>query len=280
MPMHLVGASGVSLFFGRDWRAGLLAGLAALATVLGARFLGLRKPQKAAESLGLAAGFSVLANPFFVLHGLPERLPLLALLAQISAWLLGCYRFKRARRFAAVLALSLLASWWLCGAPLRIGAVLAAWPMVAIIAVWSAALAALLVDTNAWCVAASSLSLAGALHAVGAPGVWELLALIPAGATLGAIAAPAQPLAHLASALSLGGVAGGAVVFAGRLRHGALNPVDFAAFAPLLTAWVAGRLTNRPFRRFGRIGKVGGAVFALLFVGFLVYSIAALAGLR
>ncbi|MBX5473263.1 MAG: hypothetical protein IRZ23_12455, partial [Acetobacteraceae bacterium] len=93
--MHLVGASGVSLFFGRDWRAGLLAGLAALATVLGARLLGLGKLQKAAESLGLAAGFSVLATPYFVPHSLPERLPLLALLAQISAWLLGRYRLKR-----------------------------------------------------------------------------------------------------------------------------------------------------------------------------------------
>jgi len=278
--MHLVGASGVSLFFGRDWRAGLLAGLAALATVLGARLLGLGKLQKAAESLGLAAGFSVLATPYFVPHSLPERLPLLALLAQISAWLLGRYRLKRARRWAALLTLSLLASWWLWGTPLRMGTVLAAWPMLLIIAGWSAALAALLADTDAWCVAASSLSLAGALHAVGAPGIWELLALIPAGAAVGAITAPAQPLAHLASALSLGGVAGGAVVFAGRLRHAALNPVDFAAFAPLLTVWVAGKLTNRPFRRLGRIGKAGGAVFALLFVGFLVYSIAALAGLR
>lgn len=260
---------------GRDWRAVLVAAMVALAIVLLGRMLRLRRLEQTASGLGLAAGWSVLVGASLLARTVPERLPALALLIEVLTGLGASPVLARLRRPLLVF-FALIAGWWLLGAGAHVASAL---PGIAIITATTAAASLGLAEADPWRVAASSVALAAALHALAAPPLWPLLALVPAGAVLGGLAAPGRALAQCPPAVGIGAVAGAASVFAGRLMHGRVGPVDAAILAPLATAWLASRLTPR-LRRTGGLAAALAALLALAMVAFLVYALAALAGLR
>ncbi|MBV9782301.1 MAG: hypothetical protein JO264_00635 [Acidisphaera sp.] len=255
------------------WRAPLIAAAVALAAALAGRLLRVAALGFAAGGLGMLAGWVAEAGLSLHPRALPGRLPAVALVALAFAFLLE--RLGRARQ-AGFFLVVLLGAWWLGGAPQTRAA---AWHEAAdmvVAAAWIAASAWLLVQADLPALAASSLALWAALQAIGV-GVWALLAIVPGAAALGAAAAPERP--SVPPALGIGAAAAAAVIAAGRLPHAGLGPVDIACLAPLLTAWLAGRLVPR-FRKLRGGAEAAGALLALALVALLAYSAAALAGLR
>ena len=231
-----------------------------------------------AEWRVVAAGWAVLSNLPAWPHAMPDRLPELALLALLFAYLAELPRFRGSPP-AMVSVLALLSGWWLAGAPQSLTGLVHALPSVAIVAAWTAAAALLLAEADGWRVAAAAFALWAGLHAIDAPMIWVLLALAPAAAALGALPAPGSPLTRLPAAAGIGAVAGGAVVAAGLLRHGRVGPLEFACLAPLAVAWIGARILPR-LRRLGGVAMPVAGLLALLGVVVLTYTAAALAGLR
>ncbi len=275
MPSHFAWFRAFPTHLGRDWRAALVAALVALAIVLLGRMLRLRRLEQAATGLGLAAGWSVLVGASLLARTVPERLPALALLVEVLTGL-GASPVLARLRAPVLVGCALMSGWWLLGAGVGVAQAL---PGIAIIAATTAAASLVLAEADPLRVAASSVALAAALHALGAPPLWPLLALVPAGAVLGGLAAPGRALAQWPPAAGIGAVAGVASVLAGRLTHGRVGPLDAAILAPLATAWLASRLAPR-LRRAGGLAAALAALLALAMVAFLVYAFAALAGLR
>jgi hypothetical protein len=239
---------------GAEWRVARVAFLVAVVAVIAARLLRLPALAAAACGLGAAAGWAVLSNLPAWPHTMPDRLPELALLALLFAYLAELPRFRGSPP-AMIAVLGLLSGWWLAGAPQSLAALGHAWPSIAIVAVWTGA------------------------DAIDAPTIWILLALVPAGAALGALPASGGPLTRLPAAAGTGAVAGGAVAAAGLLRHGRVGPLEFACLAPLAVALVGGRLLPR-LHRLGGVAMPVAGLLALLGVVLLTYTAAALAGLR
>ncbi len=275
MPSHFAWFRAFPTHLGRDWRAALVAALVALAIVLLGRMLRLRRLEQAAAGLGLAAGWSVLVGASLLARTLPERLPALALLIEVLTGL-GASPVLARLRAPVLVVCAAISGWWLLGPAVGVAQVL---PGIAVITATTAAASLGLAEADPWRVAASSVALAAALHATAAPPLWPLLALVPAGAVLGGLAAPGRALAQWPPAVGIGAVAGAASVFAGRLTHGRVGPVDAAILAPLATAWLAARLAPR-LRRTGGLALALAALVGLAAVGFFVYALAALAGLR
>ncbi len=275
MPSHFAWLRAIPPQLGRDWRAVLVAALVALAIVLLGRMLRLRRLEQAASGLGLAAGWSVLVGASLLARTLPGRLPALALLIEVLTGLGASPVLARLRAPMLVVA-ALISGWWLLGA--SVGAAQAP-PGIAVITATTSAASLALAETDSWRVATASVALAAALHALAAPPLWPLLALVPAGAVLGGLAAPGRALANWPPAAGIGAVAGAASVFAGRWTHGRAGPVDAAILAPLASAWLASRLAPR-LRRTGGLAPVLAALLSLALVAFVIYALAALAGLR
>ena len=263
---------------GAEWRVGRVAFLVALVAVIAARLFRLPALAAAACGLGAAAGWAVLSNLPAWPHAMADRLPELAVLALLFAYLAELPAFRNSPP-AMVSVLALLSGWWLAGAPQSLAGLAPAWPSVAIIAAWTAAAALLLAEADGWLVAAAAFALWAALHAIDAPRIWILLALVPAGAALGALPAAGGPLTRLPAAAGTGAVAGGAVAAAGLLRHGRVGSLEFACLAPLAVALIGLRILPRLRRLSGAAMPVAG-LLALLAVVLLTYTAAALAGLR
>jgi hypothetical protein len=261
-----------------DWRGALVALVAALALAIGGRVLRLPALGFAASALGIAAGWAWMTHPFAWPAGLADRLPEVALLALAVAYLEQARSLQRIR-VPLILAFALISGWWLAGAPRSMAGLVQAWVSIAIPTGLIAASALLMSEPDAWGLAAASLALAAALHAVSAPAIWALLALVPAAATLGALAAPGRERPPLPAAAGIGAVAGGAVAMAVLMRHARIGPIGLAALAPLLAAWWSVRLARR-FRLLGRAAPAAAAILSLVGVVLLAYSAAALAGLR
>jgi hypothetical protein len=263
---------------GAEWRVARVAFLVAVVAVIAARLLRLPALAAAACGLGAAAGWAVLSNLPAWPHTMADRLPELALLALLFAYLAELPRFRGSPP-AMIAVLGLLSGWWLAGAPQSLAALGHAWPSIAIVAAWTGAVALLLAEADGWRVAAAAFALWAALHAIDAPTIWILLALVPAGAALGALPASGGPLTRLPAAAGTGAVAGGAVAAAGLLRHGRVGPLEFACLAPLAVALVGARLLPR-LHRLGGVAMPVAGLLALLGVVLLTYTAAALAGLR
>lgn len=263
---------------GAEWRVGRVAFLVAVVALIAARLLRLPALGAAACGLGVAAGWAVLSNLPAWPHTMADRLPELALLALLFAYLAELPAFRGSPP-AMALVLGVLSGWWLTGAPQSAPGLLHAAPGIAIVAAWTAAAAFLLVEADGWRVAAAAFALWAALHAIDAPTIWIVAALVPAGAALGALPAQGSPLSRLPAAAGTGTVAGGVVAAAGLLRHGRIGPLEFACLAPFAVAWIAGRILPR-FRRFGAAAMPAAGLLALLGVVVLTYTAAALAGLR
>lgn len=263
---------------GAEWRVGRVAFLVAVLAAIIARLVRLPALGAAACGLGVAAGWAVLSNLPAWPHAMPDRMPELALLALLFAYLAELPTF-RVSLPAMIAVLALLSGWWLAGAPRSLAGLEHSWSAIAIVAAWTAATALLLAEADGWRVAAAAFALWAALHAIDAPTIWILLALVPAGAALGSLPAAGSPLTRLAAAAGTGAVAGGAVAAAGLLRHGRVGPLEFACLAPLAVAWIGARILPR-LRRLGGAAMPVAGVLALLGVVLLTFTAAALAGLR
>src|SRR6266851_2148417 len=135
----------------------------ALATVIAARLLRLPAFGAAACGLGVAAGWAVLSNLPAWPHAMADRMPELAVLALLFAYLAELPTFRGSPP-AMILVLALLSGWWLAGAPQSLAGFVHAWPSVAIVAAWTAATALLLAQADGWQVAAAAFALWAALH--------------------------------------------------------------------------------------------------------------------
>src|SRR5579875_1144539 len=187
--LHRFGDGWLQPILAPEWRAGLIALLAALAVALLARLLGHRRLGALACGLGLAAAWAWASNLPAWPHSVADRLPEAALIATAPALLGGTKLFQRARA-AALVGVALSCGWWLAGAPHDVAPLLRDWKPLAVLAGWTAAGMLLLAEADAWRTTAAAVALWAALGAVGAPGLWTVLALAPAGAALGAVAAP------------------------------------------------------------------------------------------
>jgi hypothetical protein len=265
MFAHPVFAKAEFLAWSRDFHAPLIALAAALVLALAGRFLRAGWLAAAAGGAGVAAGWYLLApHPFaFPPRPLIERLPLLAAAVLLVA--LAALRLTPTRRAGVwVVLLALACGWWLAGAPLTRSEALAVWPVALGVAAavgvtgWLGALRQ--ADPLRPLLAAATL--AGALHVAGAPAAWTNLALVPAAAALGLLAAPRLPgLALLPPAVDVGALAAVAALALGRIRSGGLRAIDVAALAPVVALLVAGALTPR-LRGTGRLAPVLGCVLA------------------
>ncbi len=276
--LHLLSQRALHLALAAEWRAGLIALLAALAAALIARMLGHRRLGAIACGVGLAAGWAWLSNLPAWPRGLADRMPEMAMIATAPAWFAGTRLFQRART-PTLVAVALLCGWWLAGAPHAVPALLRAGSVLAVLAGWTAATMLLLAEADPWRVTAAALALWAALSATGAPVVWTALALAPAAAALGAIAAPPSAGILLPAAAGIGAVVGGSMVTGGLLRYGRLGAVDFVGLAPLAAVFLAARLLPR-LRRLGALAAPLAGALALAGIVLLTYVAAALVGLR
>jgi hypothetical protein len=237
------------------WHA-LRAPALALAVALIARFMRINALAMAAAGLGAAAGWAWLVGvPAELPRLLPQRLPALALAAALGAWLADAG--PPWLRTALPVLLGAGCGWWLAGAPLHHAALMHAWPNMLGIALAVVALAQLLAGDDAIRAAAAAFALWAALWIVRAPAEPTALALVPLGATVALTPRMAAP-AQLASAVIVAGAAATAVLEAGRLARGGFGPVECAALAPLLAAWLPPRLS-----RIGRAAPGGAAAIAV-----------------
>src|SRR6266567_5880205 len=107
---------------GAEWRVGRVAFLVALVTVIAAHMLRLPALGAAACGLGVAAGWAVLSNLPAWPHAMADRLPELAVLALLLAYLAELRTFRGSPP-AMILVLALLSGWWLAGAPQSLAAI-------------------------------------------------------------------------------------------------------------------------------------------------------------
>lgn len=242
-----------------DGRPALIAGLAALA--LGGLARLTRHPALGAASAaaGLALGWHQMFGGFLSApHMLPNRVALIGPAALVAALLLAA----RPRAVPWVEAgLALFAAWWLGGAPHAAADLRVALPVLLGGALSIGVLARLLRSGGPGAGTVAGLVLFAALVLAGAGPVWRVIALVPLGAGLGALAAPAGPGLLVALAGGVGSAAMGAVLAEGRLGTGGIGPIDLAAFAPLAALWLAPHLVPR-LSRLGRAAPAAALVVA------------------
>lgn len=219
-------------------RGGLIAAAVALAMALIGRLARAPLVASIAPGAGQLAGWYALFGAFYSIPRLlPNRLPIIGLgitLLVLVALLL------RTRRLGAVL-LAAFVGYWLVGAPLK-GA---DWRLAAPDMLGISALLLLLIwlaSPARWAMSAGAATLTGGLAIVGSESVWLVAALVPLGAALGGLASPPSAGTALAEAGGIAAVAAAAVLAQGRLPSGNFGAMDTAALAPLIAAWLAGRL--------------------------------------
>ena len=265
------------------WQAGrapiVAAGVALAAWLLG-RLLRLGWLQAAAAGLGLAAGWALGFGPPALAPRLPaERLPVLA----ASALATGLAVDLSGRPIGlAGLAFSLLAGWWLAGAPRSEAEAAIVLPVMASLCLaMLLALRLLRAPSGPWSTPAAALALWAALGVAGAPALWTGVALVPVAAALGQVAAPRGAAAvRLPMAAGLAGVAGLAVLVLGRFGRSGLSRFDLAALAPLLAVWAVRRLAARLPWAGGLAAGLAGAVLAVALIAAASWAAVRLGMLR
>ena len=234
----------------RDFHGPLVALLVSLVCVLAARTLRSALLATLSGGAGVLAGWWSMSAAPFVLSPRPvaERLPLLEVATMVIVLAAG-YLAPRRGIWPPIVIIALASCWWLAGGPRTEVDVLTVWPVMLGIACAFMVTVRLVVgstiaDPLRPILAATTL--AGSFHVVGAPWLWTLLALVPAGAAIPIIAIPKIPgILLLPLATAVAGVGSGAVLTGGRLPHGVIKATDLAVFAPLLAVWLAPHLTAR-----------------------------------
>ncbi len=292
----------IELLFASQWRGPAIgffsaAGLAGLA-----RRKRFRRLAAAAASAGLLAGW--VTELGLAVHE-SRRLGIAVIAA--AAMLLGGVALPTAgkrgagRRLPTLppplgLALAGLAgAWWLGGGGRSLGAIAAAWRGESVVGLATMLIGLpLLAGLRAtplpahWPLAALGAALGIAFAAFGTGGGAVSLALTLAGAVLGAGIGGGRGHWRQGQSITLGVVAalallsGAALLGDGRTLHARPSPVWAAVLAPLATLWLFGRLAPRLSGRIGqRLGGVAlASLLALVLVGLLAFSAAAIAGLR
>ncbi|MDR3538200.1 MAG: hypothetical protein P4L71_17025 [Acetobacteraceae bacterium] len=219
----------------------------------------------------LACGLAVAAG-WYVMRSAPLRLaplvPMERLLPLSVATLLVALAAERfaARRgvWPPLVVTALGCGWWMAGGPLTQAGLLAVWPVILVVAVAVVAVTRLsgiaAGATSPLPLALAAFTLAMALHVVGAPWIWILMALTPGAAVLPLLLVPRLAgLALLPLAADLAATKAAVSLSIGRLAHGGLGAVDAAALSPLLALWLMPHAVTR-LRRFGRLGPLLAAV--------------------
>lgn len=238
------------------WRGAAVA--LAVALLWGAAFGMARREELAgaAAAVGLLAGW-LMTLPLLTAtpRQLPERLPLLALVAVLGALAVVAVPALRRLRLPLGAALALGAGWWVAGAPLVLADLERAAPLL--LAVTIAVLAATWRMATAGQAAGAGLALLAALAVAGLPGPWPYLAAALAAAAAGAGLARAElgAAARLPVAIALVALAAAPVIARGRAQ-------DWAAAAAPALALLLGPLVAPVFGR--TLGAVMGGVLAAL----------------
>lgn len=236
--------------FGALWQsfqAPLIGALAALAGVLGGRWLRWPLIAAAAAPLGVALGWLMLArNPVTATAATAAKLLPIGLAGAIICPLAA--RFLP--RHGAMICLVLLAfsgGWWLAGAPRQIAGAVAVGFLLAGLILALGLGGRFLARGGPWRVIFAAIGLAGALWVAKAPPIWLLLALAPALVSLVLLAAPAATeFLLLPIAIDLLATALATMLAAGRLPRLGLNAIDVAAVAPFIAMLLAPRLRVAP----------------------------------
>lgn len=261
-----------------EWRCGLIALGVALAVAMLARLLGHRRVAALACGVGLAAGWAWLARLPAWPRSIPERLPEMAIIATLPAWLGGMRLLQRARPFALV-AVAALCGWWLAGAPHDLPQLREAALPTGVLAGWIGLFMLALADADSWRAAAAAAALWAALAAIGSAPLWTVIALAPAAAALGALAAPPSAGITIPAVAGIGAAVGGSMLGTGLLRRGHVGAVDLVALAPLAVVWLGPKLLPR-LRSLGAAAPAAAALLAGATIVLLAFAAAALAGIR
>ena len=247
-------------------RAPLIGFAVALGLALAARLLRVGWLPVFAAGTGVLAGWYAALGGIWITapHGLPERLPLLA----VGEVLIGFATLRLAPRrgWLGLLLAALASGWWLAGAPRSHAALLAAWPAALGVAaaVLLAGRAVLAQRLGSFSVAVAGIALAAALHLAAAPALWTTLALVAGFAGLPLAALPGMAgLVLLPLATDIAATAAAADLTAGRLPRGGVSAIDAAAAAPLIVLWLGPALS----RRLGQIGSAAGPAGPVLAAG-------------
>ena len=265
MLTHTVFGRGEFLAYGQEFQDPLIALGVSLLLALAGRFLKAGFLAAASGGLGVAAGwYGVSTLPFSLAPRLlSDRLTLLA--AVVSLIALTAVRFAPTRGpWPPLLLMALGSGWWLAGAPHTHAELLAVWPVAAGIA---AALIAVGWFTagpvaDPLVPALAGATLAGSLDVAGSSWSWTIMALVPAAAALGMLAAPRMPaLVLLPLAADIAATGAATDLTTGHLARGELRAVDVAVLSPLLALWLTPRLAGW-LRLAGRAGPLLAAVLA------------------
>ena len=215
-------------------RAPLIGFAVALGLALAARLLRVGWLPVFAAGTGVLAGWYAALGGIWITapHGLPERLPLLA----VGAVLIGFATLRLAPRrgWLGLLLAALASGWWLAGAPRSHAALLAAWPAALGVAaaVLLAGRAVLAQRPRRAALDEARLeldddALAAALHLAAAPALWTTLALVAGFAGLPLAALPGMAgLVLLPLATDIAATAAAADLTAGRLPRGGVSAID------------------------------------------------------
>jgi hypothetical protein len=260
-------------FFGRGeiaatWQvfhAPLIAlGISATLALLGTR---LRYPLALAAAGGAAvlAGWgSIVRSPLTLWpHGAAERLVLFSAATLLIAAIAEKFVARRGA-WPPLLLIALGCGWWMAGAARSGPGVLAAWPIeligaVAVIVVaWLSGIPRAAGEPLRPAMAACTL--AAALHVIGAPWLWIMVAFVPAAACVPLMLLPRlSVLALLPVTADLAAAQVGVLLSIGRLAHGTLTLADAAALSPLLSLWLFPHAATRfGVTRWGRLVVAAG----------------------
>jgi len=270
MLIHDGGVSGEVLRLWRAFHAPLVALAVSAAFAVAARLFRAELLAVAAAGAGVAAGWYVVGDPSFAAgpaflgtRAGAHRLALLAGLVLVLT--VVAIRFAARRGFWPPLLLAAVAGgWWLTGGRLSRPAAPEAWlpALVVVLLVLVMGRLILAFPNERLRPVMASCTLAVALHVIGAPWAWTLLALTPGFAALPLLAsAGASGVAPLAPAADLAFVASGVMLAVGRLPRGGVAAGDIAALSPILSLWLLPHLPAR-LRAAGRAAPLAVALVA------------------
>lgn len=265
MLTHTVFGRGEFLAYGREFHGPLVALVVALLLALAGRFMKSGLVAAASGGAGVLAGWYTMMNPTFALSPrlLSDRLPVLAAGVLIAGLLAVRFALSRGL-WPPLVVVGLGCGWWLAGGPRSQSELQAVWPVIAAVALAVVAVGWLSngPTDDPLCPALAAFTLAAALHTVGAPRLWMMVALVPACASLAVLAAPRMPGVALLPLAADAAAAGSATDLAvGRLARGEVRAVDIAVLSPLLALWLAPRLSGR-LRTAGSVAPLLAALIA------------------
>jgi hypothetical protein len=265
MLTHTVFGRGEFLAYGQEFHGPLIALGVSLLLALAGRFLKAGFIAAASGGLGVVAGWYTLSTLPFSLAPrlLSDRLTVLAAAGLVVALTAARFALNRGP-WPPLLLMALGSGWWLAGGPHSHAELLAVWPVAAGIAAAVIAVGWFTAGPVAdpLVPALAGATLAGSLDVAGSSWSWTIMALVPAAAALGMLAAPRMPaLVLLPLAADIAATGAATDLTTGHLARGELRAVDVAVLSPLLALWLTPRLAGW-LRLAGRAGPLLAAVLA------------------